>query len=253
MHFRAECGCTEGILIGEDFKSVITGVNLPPDLQADMKSSRYYRQYAPDKPNAVARPDQLPNTNMTGAWGSIQAPPPAPVTTPVATGTVTPTVTAGPSVTIQVDDNRIDPGQQISITVIANDPAGLKWIEWEGIPKGNDNDNGNDNSSQVDDTALARQQFDCNSQTQCANVWTVTPTVSGDYVLRARARNTADVRSAWTTIDLQVRSSSATATPTTTATAAAATAAPTNTVAPAATATPTTVPAAATATPTPTP
>lgn len=239
MHFRAECGCTEGILIGEYFKSVITGVNLPPDLQADMQSSRYYRQYAPDQPNAVARPNELPNTNMVGAWGSIQAPPPPPVTTPVATGTVTPTVTAGPAVSIQVDDNRIDPGQQISITVIASDPAGLKWIEWEGIHKGNDN--GNDNSSQVDDPALARQQFDCDNQTQCANVWTVTPTVSGDYVLRARARNTADVRSAWTTIDLQVRSSSATATPT--ATAAAATAAPTNTP----------VPAAATATPTPTP
>src|SRR5205823_333501 len=76
MHFRAECGCTEGILIGEYFKAVITGANLPADLDADMRGSRYYRQYAPDFPNAVARPYQLPNTNLAGAFGSIQAPPP---------------------------------------------------------------------------------------------------------------------------------------------------------------------------------
>src|SRR5215216_6457461 len=40
MHFRAGCGCTEGILVGDYLKTVMTGRDLPPDLAADMQSSR---------------------------------------------------------------------------------------------------------------------------------------------------------------------------------------------------------------------
>ena len=47
MHFRAEGPVTEGILVGDYFKSVITGRNLPPDLSADMQGSRYLGQYSP--------------------------------------------------------------------------------------------------------------------------------------------------------------------------------------------------------------
>jgi len=234
MHFRAECTCTEGILIGEYFKAVITGANLPSDLDMDMRMSRYYRQYAPNIPNAVARPDHLPNTNLAGAFGDIQAPPP--VTTSVPSGTATQTPVAGPSVTIQVDDQLIDPRQQISITVIATDPAGLNWIEWDGVPEGREN--ANDNSGYVDDPALARQRFDCDGQTSCANVWTAQPMISSTYILRARARNRNGVRSDWVTTNLRIRFPSGTATPTPT---------PTATATPAVTAT---VP---TATPTPPP
>jgi hypothetical protein len=235
------CGCTEGILIGEYFKAVLTGVNLPADLDADMQSSRFYREYAPDQPGAVARPDQLLNTDMTGAFGNIQAPPPVTSTGPTGTPTATPA--AGPSLTIQLDDNRTDPGQQISITVIGTDPAGLSWIEWEGVPKGRENSN--DNSGYVDDPALARQRFDCNSQTPCANVWTAQPTISGDYILRARGRNTAGVRSDWVTTDLRIRVPSGTATPTSTVPEVA-------TATPTATATATPPPTGPEATPTPT-
>jgi hypothetical protein len=220
MHFRSECGCTEGILIGEYFKAVLTGVNLPSDLEADMQASRYYRQYAPDLPGAVARPDQLPNTNMSDAFGSIQAPPPlTALPTSTTPGTVTPTPAPGPTVTIQVDDSRIDPGQQINVTVIAIDSSGLNWIEWDGVPTGRAS--ANDNSGYVDDPALARQRFDCSNQTPCANVWAAQPTISGDYTLRARARNAAGVRSDWVTTTLRIRVPSATDTPTPTATATA--------------------------------
>ncbi|MGH2371329.1 MAG: hypothetical protein ACRDI2_24400, partial [Chloroflexota bacterium] len=51
MHFRTACVCTEGILVGDYFKAVITGQNLPPDLEADMSGSRYFRQYSPGAPN----------------------------------------------------------------------------------------------------------------------------------------------------------------------------------------------------------
>jgi hypothetical protein len=178
---------------------------------------------------------------MTGAFGNIQAPPPVTSTGPTGTPTATPA--AGPSLTIQLDDNRTDPGQQISITVIGTDPAGLSWIEWEGVPKGRENSN--DNSGYVDDPALARQRFDCNSQTPCANVWTAQPTISGDYILRARGRNTAGVRSDWVTTDLRIRVPSGTATPTSTVPEVA-------TATPTATATATPPPTGPEATPTPT-
>ncbi|MFN8635659.1 MAG: hypothetical protein U0893_17565 [Chloroflexota bacterium] len=256
MHFDASCGCTQGILVGEWFKAVITGKNLPPDLAADMQSSRFLNQYNPANQNWLNRPGELQNTDLTGAFepgsGNVQPgtgqPTPGPTSAP---GTATPTGTAsavGPTVTIQVDDDLIDPGQTVHVTVIARYSTAIDWIEFEGIESDNNNENDNDAS---DDPALARQQFDCNDQTECANVWTVSPTISNRYTLRARARGNDGVRSDWVGITFRVRAGTptTTATPTTAATATATTAAatPTATTA-AATATPTT--AAATATPT---
>ena len=102
MHFRAEGPVTEGILVGDYFKSVITGKNLPPDLAADMQGSRYLGQYSPGSPGWTARPAELPSTDMTGAFepgtGSVTAPAPhrpaAAAGTPTATTTVTTTPTA---------------------------------------------------------------------------------------------------------------------------------------------------------------
>ncbi|MCC6174279.1 MAG: hypothetical protein IT305_03150 [Chloroflexi bacterium] len=237
MHYRMVCNCTEGILVGDYLKSVITGQNLPPDLAQDMAGSRFFYQWNPNAPNWVARPDALPNTDLTNAFSpdlpGFQAPPPAPGTvglvptplpplTPGATATPTPTgptatpTSTAPNVVIQVDDDRIDPGQKISITVIASDDVGLDWIEWEGVDANNDNNNnngngndnntnGNGNDNTAADPALARQRFDCDDQKQCANVWTVTPTISGDYHLRGRARNVKGVRSDWVSTSLRVR------------------------------------------------
>jgi len=241
MHYDAACGCTQGILVGEYFKSVITGKNLPPDLQQDMQGSRYLGQYSPGSPGWVARPGELPNTDMNGAFepgtGAVTQPPapPAPptaqATQPVAVATGTATATSTPSsninVTLQVDDDNIDPGETINVTVIATGSVGIDWIEWEGVYDGNQNSNQNDNDS-ASDPSLARQRFDCDKNTQCANVWLVTPTVPGRYTLRARARDVNDNRTDWVSMtSLRVRDSG------TTPTATVPTSQPTNTPVPA--------------------
>jgi hypothetical protein len=129
-------------------------------------------------------------------------------------------------VTLQVDDTRIDPGQTISVTVIGRYATPIDWIEFEGVA----GDNNNDNDATVD-PALARQRFDCDDRTECAQVWQITPTISGDVTIRARARGNDGVRSDWSTLTLRVRgNSTATATPgtpTTTPTAVVVTATPT--------------------------
>jgi len=68
MHYEDTCGCSHGILVGDWFKSVITGQNLPADLSQDMQSSRFLRQYSSGSPGWVARPAQLPNTDLTAAF-----------------------------------------------------------------------------------------------------------------------------------------------------------------------------------------
>jgi hypothetical protein len=238
MHFRAEVPVTEGILVGEYFKAVITGRSLPPDLAQDMQGSRYSGQYLPGAPGWVARPADLPNTDMTNAFepgsGNVTPPPVTPVATqPGATATVTGTPAAvGPTVTLQINDARIDPGQSVDVTVIARYTGPIDWLEFEGIESENNNENDNDASA---DPELGRKRFDCDDRTECANVWTIRPTIAGEYTLRARARGVDDVQSEWVTTNLRVNTGSATATPTTGA------ATPTPTTA-AATPTPTTPP-----------
>ncbi|MGE5618423.1 MAG: hypothetical protein ACM3US_04110 [Sphingomonadaceae bacterium] len=74
MHYQGQDSqgkpVTEGILLGDWFKSLITGNNLPPDLeaQAQADNSPFLRQYDPGSPNWVARPDQLPGTNLSFAF-----------------------------------------------------------------------------------------------------------------------------------------------------------------------------------------
>jgi hypothetical protein len=234
MHFDASCGCTQGILVGEYLKSVITAKNIPPDLQADMQGSRFYGQYSPGSPGWTARPGELPNTDMTNAFepgtGSVTPPPPSATNTPVpgATATLTPTPgAAGPTVQIQVDDDVIDPGQTVNITLIANYTGTIEWLEFEGVESENNNENDNDAS---DDPALARQRIDCDDVNPCAKVIAINPTIEGRYTLRARGRGTDGVRSDWFTTTLRVRAGDATSTPTATSVPAA----PTNTPTPAA-------------------
>ena len=47
MHYDKDCGCTQGLLLADYLKSVITGQNLPTDLAAQVQGSKYYKQYAP--------------------------------------------------------------------------------------------------------------------------------------------------------------------------------------------------------------
>jgi hypothetical protein len=232
MHYRTEQNVTEGILVADYLKSVMTLRNLPPDLAEEMQGSRYFGQYDPSAPNWVKRPDLLPNTNLTsafepGAGGQVSAPVGVPATAmPGATST------SGPAVSIQVDDDQIDPGDELSVTVIARDPRGLDWIAWEGDDTG--------------DAELDREhRFDCNGQTECANVWQVTATQPGRHTLNARARTTDDVESDLMPVTVRVREVSATPVPTT-----APTAVPTTAPTSVPTSAPTSAPAAPTTPPT---
>lgn len=212
MHFDASCNCTQGILVGEYFKSVISGKNLPPDLADDMRSSRYFNQYNSGVVNWINRPGDLPNTNLTGAFepgtGAVQPgtgqpsggtqppqPPAGPTNTPAPAGTATatPTAAAATTVEIQLDDDLIDPGQKVRVTVIARNSAGIEWIEWQG--------------NETDDPILDdNHRYDgCDQQTQCASVWEVIPTKGGEHELRARARDKNGVRSEWVVTELRVR------------------------------------------------
>jgi hypothetical protein len=201
MHYEDTCRCSHGILVGDWFKSVITGQNLPSDLSQDMQNSRYLRQYDSRSPGWVARPAQLPNTDMTGAFepgtGAVQPgpqPPPAPPAPPApGTATPTPTPASTTGVEIQVSDALINPGQAIKVTVIARGTVGLTWIEWQGDDTGD---------SALDET----HRFDnCDGNTSCASIWDVTPIKSGRHTLRARARDVNGTRTEWVNTELRVR------------------------------------------------
>jgi hypothetical protein len=78
MHFDKGCGCTQGLLLADYLKSLLTGQNLPPDLDAQARTSKYYRQYAPGLRLSIARPQELPASDLTDAFvaqGPTHAPP----------------------------------------------------------------------------------------------------------------------------------------------------------------------------------
>ena len=68
MHYDKTTGATQGLLLGDYLKSIITGWNLPPDLEEQAKGSRFYRQYNPLAADGLNRPSELPGTDMRGAF-----------------------------------------------------------------------------------------------------------------------------------------------------------------------------------------
>jgi N-acetylmuramoyl-L-alanine amidase len=68
LHYDAKTNVTQGILLADYFKGILMGENLPPDLAAHAKSSVFYAQYNPLKPDWVERPVDLPNTDLTRAF-----------------------------------------------------------------------------------------------------------------------------------------------------------------------------------------
>jgi hypothetical protein len=73
MMFDQSCGCTQGLLLADYFKSILTGWNLPPDLQQEAQSSRYYQEYSPIQAQWVNRPTDLPGADLTNAFVTEQA------------------------------------------------------------------------------------------------------------------------------------------------------------------------------------
>jgi hypothetical protein len=79
MHYDAATGATQGLLLADYLKAILTGQNVPADLLAQAQTSRFYRQYDPQRPQALARPALLPGTDLTGAFVPDNASVPQPV------------------------------------------------------------------------------------------------------------------------------------------------------------------------------
>jgi hypothetical protein len=68
LHYDAACDCTQGLLLGELFKSIITGHNLPPDLEQQAAESPYLKQYDQSRVQGLTRPGALPRSNFKDAF-----------------------------------------------------------------------------------------------------------------------------------------------------------------------------------------
>ncbi len=68
MVYDDGCRCTQGVLLVDYLKSILTGANLPPDLEQQSKGSPLYRQYDPSRPHWLRDPTSLPDTDLTNAF-----------------------------------------------------------------------------------------------------------------------------------------------------------------------------------------
>jgi hypothetical protein len=68
LHYDSTCGCTQGLLLGEYFKSLVTGRDLPSDLDEQAGGSPYHRQYDQGRVQGVSRPGGLPRSNFKDAF-----------------------------------------------------------------------------------------------------------------------------------------------------------------------------------------
>ncbi len=87
MHYDSSTGATQGLLLADYLKAILTGQNLPADLEQQARGSRFYRQYDPRAAQGLARPTQLPGTDLSLAFipdDPSVALQPGPVTAPAA-------------------------------------------------------------------------------------------------------------------------------------------------------------------------
>jgi N-acetylmuramoyl-L-alanine amidase len=74
MHYDKGCGCTQGLLLADYVKSLMTGKNLPSDLADQARGSKLLGQFKPGQPQWLARPADLAGTDLTNGFrrdGSI--------------------------------------------------------------------------------------------------------------------------------------------------------------------------------------
>ena len=70
MHYDAACRCTQGLLLADHFKGLLTGDSLPADLEQQARGSVFLRQYAADSAGGLRRPGLLPSSDLTGAFAT---------------------------------------------------------------------------------------------------------------------------------------------------------------------------------------
>jgi hypothetical protein len=92
MHYNDTCKCTEGLLLADYLKAIMTGVNLPDDLAQQASKSPLFRQYDITTHSGPLRPSALTSSNLADAFRPpldtaappIAAVPATPVAAPVA-------------------------------------------------------------------------------------------------------------------------------------------------------------------------
>ena len=67
MHYDATCRCTQALLIGDYFKSILTEQNLPSDLATQSRGTTYRGLYQANVVGTTAT-NRLPNTDLTHAF-----------------------------------------------------------------------------------------------------------------------------------------------------------------------------------------
>ena len=68
MHYDSSCGCTQGLLLGQYLKAIMTLRDLPSDLAEQARDSAYYGQFKPGAKNNLNRPKDLPNSDLSNAF-----------------------------------------------------------------------------------------------------------------------------------------------------------------------------------------
>jgi N-acetylmuramoyl-L-alanine amidase len=68
MHYDKGCGCTQGLLLADFVKSLLTGRNLPGDLAEQAKASKLIGQFKPGQPQSLARPGDLPGSDLSNSF-----------------------------------------------------------------------------------------------------------------------------------------------------------------------------------------
>jgi hypothetical protein len=68
MHYDQSCTCTQGLLLADWFKTILTGQGVPPDLAAQAQNSRYFQQYNNAQPGGMNRPGDLPGSDLRFAF-----------------------------------------------------------------------------------------------------------------------------------------------------------------------------------------
>lgn len=68
MHHDTATGATQGLLLADYVKAIMTLRNLPPDLALQARANRLYGQFEPLAPQAVSRPKELVASDLTGAF-----------------------------------------------------------------------------------------------------------------------------------------------------------------------------------------
>ncbi len=66
--YDASSHATQGMLLADYFKDILTGTNVPPDLASQAQGSKFYQQYNDGQPNGLNQPSLLDSTNLQFAF-----------------------------------------------------------------------------------------------------------------------------------------------------------------------------------------